>query len=292
MSKSPLQKQLFERDISVKPFLKWAGGKRKLLPEIRELIPRDFGCYFEPFVGAGAVLFDLQPRKARINDINEELINCYRIVKEDPEGLIAHVRQHPKTKKHFYELRSLDRDISFRSLSALERASRIIFLNKTCYNGLFRVNSRGQLNVPFASAKRAIVNESVIRAVSRYFNAAQIEMSSMNFQHSVKDAKAGDFVYFDPPYFPRSDTSSFTGYNTLSFGREEQWRLRDVCDDLTTRRCRILLSNSDTEFIRSLYSDKSRYVIVEVKASRNINSVSTARGKITELLVFNKYKRL
>jgi DNA adenine methylase len=278
------------RNDLLQPFLKWAGGKRQLVPEIRKYIPHKFKLYFEPFIGAGAVLFDLQPQTALINDANEELINCYRVIKEDPEGLIAHTRQHRNTKEYFYRLRSLDRAPEFKSLSTVDRASRIIFLNKTCYNGLFRVNSQGQFNVPFGKyANPVIVDEIVIRAASRFFNEAQVQISNDDFEVALSGAGRGDFVYLDPPYDPLSDTSSFTGYNLNSFGRDEQRRLQRVCDDLTRRGCKVLLSNSATEFIRELYSDTSRYTIVEVEANRNINSVGTSRGKISELLIFNNY---
>jgi DNA adenine methylase len=239
-------------------------------------------------VGAGALLFDLQPQTARINDANKELINCYRVIKRDPEGLITHARKHHITKQYFYRLRSLDRDPSFKNLTPLERASRVIFLNKTCYNGLFRVNSQGQFNVPFGNySNPLIIDEEVIRAVSRYLNSARVKISSIDFEDAVSSAGRDDFIYLDPPYDPLSDSSSFTSYHTLNFSREEQERLRNVCDDLTRRKCKVLLSNSETEFIRKLYSDKNRYTIVEVEASRQINSVAKSRGKIKELLIFN-----
>jgi DNA adenine methylase len=278
------------RNDLLQPFLKWAGGKRQLVPEIRKYIPKKFKLYFEPFVGAGAVLFDLQPQAALINDANEELVNCYRVIKEDPEGLISHARRHRNTKEYFYRLRSLDRTPEFKSLLALERASRIIFLNKTCYNGLFRVNSQGQFNVPFGKyANPVIVDEIVIRAVSRFFNEAHVEISNEDFEVALSGAGRGDFVYLDPPYDPLSDTSSFTGYNLNNFGRDEQRRLQRVCDELTQRGCKVLLSNSATDFIRELYSDPNLYTIVEVEANRNINSVGSSRGKISELLIFNKH---
>src|SRR6266496_956317 len=290
LTQKPKQRTLFKRNDLLQPFLKWAGGKRQLVSTIRDYIPRRFELYFEPFVGAGAVLFDLQPHTALINDANRELINCYRVIKRDPAGLIAHVRQHRNTKTYFYNLRSLDRDPSFKKLSPIERASRIIFLNKTCYNGLFRVNSQGHFNVPFGNySNPVIVDEVVIRAVSRYLTGAHIEISNDDFEAALSGASRGDFVYLDPPYDPLSDTASFTGYNLNSFGSDEQRRLKAVCDDLTGRKCKVLLSNSDTEFIRELYGDTSRYTIVEVAASRNINSVATARGKISELLIFNNY---
>lgn len=288
--KSPKQRILFKRNDLLQPFLKWAGGKRQLVSKIREFVPRKFNLYFEPFLGAAAVLFDLQPRTALVNDANKELINCYRVIKRDPTGLIAHARQHQITKRYFYALRSLDRGPEFQKLSDLERASRIIFLNKTCYNGLFRVNSQGQFNVPYGNySKPVIVDDVVIRAVSLYLNQAHVEISNDDFEAALSGAGRGDFVYLDPPYDPLSDTASFTGYNLSSFGRDEQRRLKEVCDDLTRRKCKVLLSNSDTHFIRDLYRDPKRYTIVEVSASRNINSVGTSRGKISELLIFNNY---
>jgi DNA adenine methylase len=284
------RRQFLKRNELLQPFLKWAGGKRQLVPVIRQYIPHKFNLYFEPFIGAGAVLFDLQPRAALVNDANEELINCYQVIKQDPEGLISHARQHRNTKEYFYHLRRIDREDAFKKLTPLERASRIIFLNKTCYNGLFRVNSQGQFNVPFGSYSNPVIcDEIVIRAVSRYLNEARVEISNEDFQIALSGASQGDFVYLDPPYDPLSDTSSFTGYNLNSFNKDEQRRLRDVCDDLTNRGCKVLLSNSATDFIRDLYSDSNRYMIVEVEANRNINSVATSRGKISELLIFNNY---
>jgi len=293
-TKTVKQKHLFRRNDLLQPFLKWAGGKRQLLHEIRKYVPvpRRYKLYFEPFVGAAAVLFDIQPQTAIINDANAELINCYRVITRDPEGLIAQLREHrdKNDKKYFYRLRQLDRDTSFATRSDLERAARIIYLNKTCYNGLFRVNSQGQFNVPFGNYTNPnIVDEVVLRAVSRYLNEAHVEVSNDDFAAAVSGAARGDFVYLDPPYDPVSDTSSFTGYNLNSFDKNEQRRLKTVCDDLTQRGCKVLLSNSATDFIRELYGDTTRYTTVEVEASRNINSVSTGRGKINELLIFNNY---
>ncbi|HEX8747755.1 MAG TPA: DNA adenine methylase [Pyrinomonadaceae bacterium] len=288
--KTARQRQLLRRNDLLQPFLKWAGGKRQLLPEIRKYVPKRFRLYFEPFLGAAAVLFDIQPQTAIINDANTELINCYRVIKHDPEGLIVKLREHKNEKKYYYRVRELDRDLSFATLTDVERAARIIYLNKTCYNGLFRVNSQGQFNVPFGHYTNPnIVDEVVIRAVSRYLNEASIEISNDDFSAAVSGAGRGDFVYLDPPYDPVSDTASFTGYNLNSFDKNEQRRLKEVCDDLTRRGCNILLSNSATDFIRELYGDESRYTIIEVEASRNINSVATGRGKINELLIFNNY---
>jgi len=282
------KKAISKRNDLVQPFLKWAGGKRQLVTKIRECVPRRYNRYFEPFLGAAAVFFDLQPPQAVINDANRELINCYKVIKSDPEGLIAHAQKHSNTKSYYYDLRSRDREPGFADLPALERASRIIFLNKTCYNGLFRVNSQGQFNVPFGNyTNPSIVDEAIIRAVSRYLNEADIEISSEDFAKTLSSAKRGDFVYLDPPYDPLSDTASFTGYNLINFDKDQQRRLKVTCDELHKRGCKILQSNSNTPFIRNLYSDSSIYNIVKVGANRNINSVAAGRGKINELLISN-----
>jgi DNA adenine methylase len=285
---TPRKKAPGKRNDLVQPFLKWAGGKRQLVSRIRECVPRRYNCYFEPFLGAAAVLFDLQPQQAVINDSNPELINCYRVIKSDPEGLIAHAKEHSNTESYYYDLRSRDREPGFTDLPALERASRIIFLNKTCYNGLFRVNSQGQFNVPFGNyTNPSIVDEAIIRAVSLYLNDADIEILSEDFAKTLSSAKRGDFVYLDPPYDPLSDTASFTGYNLNNFDKDEQSRLKGMCDKLHSRGCKILQSNSNTPFIQDLYSDSSKYQIVKVGANRNINSVGTGRGKVDELLISN-----
>lgn len=239
------------------------------------------------------MLFDLQPARAVINDANEELINCYRVIKTKPEELIALAEEHEArdSKKYFYKLRSLDRKPGLHSLADVARAARVIYLNKTCFNGLYRVNSRGHFNVPYRNHEKSpqIVDPEVIRAVSRYLNEARVEFRSGDFGEAVADSAHGDFVYFDPPYAPVSQSASFTGYARGGFGEEEQRRLKGVCDELTERGCRVLISNSATKFIRELYDDPERYAVREVKARRNINSVGARRGKVGELLIYNKY---
>jgi DNA adenine methylase len=277
----------------LRPFLKWAGGKRQLLTELRKYIPANFGSsntYFEPFVGAGAFLFDLQPKNAVINDANKELVNCYEIIKNNPEELLIVTREHQQknSKEYYYELRELDRKPN--ELTNIEKAARIIYLNKTCFNGLFRVNSQGQFNVPYGDNKNPIVaDEVVIRAVSKYLNENRVQITNQDFAESVTTAKKGSFVYFDPPYDPVSDSSSFTGYNLNGFDKNEQIRLKKTCDKLIDRRCNLLLSNSSTDFIKDLYSEEKYYSVIEVKANRHINSVGTSRGKINELLIFSNY---
>lgn len=269
------------------PFLKWAGGKRQLLPEIRKYIPETFHTYYEPFVGAGAVLFDLQPQKAVINDINAELVNVYYAIKDDVDELIEDLKKHENDKDYFYEIRNMDRTPEYEELSSVKKASRIIYLNKTCFNGLFRVNSRGQFNVPFGKYKNPqIVNEEVLRAVHAYLSSAEIEIKNIDFVSAVANAAKGDFVYFDPPYDPVSETSSFTSYSLNGFKKEDQIRLRDLCVELDQRGVKFLLSNSATDFIIDIYSEKG-FIVETVSATRNINSVASKRGKIDEVLIRN-----
>ena len=287
------RKRAYSYNALAQPFLKWAGGKRQLIPIIKEFLPVKYTQYYEPFVGAGAVLFSIQPKKAVINDTNSELINCYQVIKHSPEELLIQCQKHKKrnSKEHYYKLRALDRSDNFENLSPVDKAARIIYLNKTCFNGLFRVNSSGQFNVPYGNyVSPSIADPAVIRAVSAYLNQAMVKIIKGDFEQAVKAARKGAFIYFDPPYHPISDTSSFTGYSMNGFGEEEQIRLRDTCNKLSDRGCQVLLSNSNADFIRSLYDD-SRYEIVEVKANRAINAVGSKRGKIGELLIYNKYER-
>lgn len=276
------------KNVLVTPFLKWVGGKRQLLPEIREQLPRQISRlrYFEPFVGGGAVFFSLQPRHSVINDYNEELINAYRVIRDYPEELIADLGRHVNTPEYFYQLRNLDREPNaFRQLSAIQRASRIIYLNKTCYNGLYRVNNAGEFNVPFGSYRNPnIINAPVIRAVSKYLNREDIQILNGDYEQALNDVDRRAFVYLDPPYHPISQGSNFTGYIQGGWDEEEQIRLRDVCNVLTENHVRFLLSNSDCPFIRNIYNG---YEILTVQAKRAINSDGTGRGAINEVLIKN-----
>lgn len=268
------------------PVVKWVGGKRQLLPQILPLIPAEMTAYCEPFVGGGAVLFALQPGRALVNDLNEDLITVYRVIKEDADALIRHLSRHENTPEYFYRIRDLDRDKeAYAALSDVEKASRLLYLNKTCYNGLFRVNASGAFNSPYGHYRRPnIVNEQTIRGVSRYFNACDITFFSGDFAAVLDRVPSGGFVYLDPPYDPVSDTASFTGYNKGGFGREEQLRLKACCDALTARGVKFLLSNSATPFIRELYGS---YRVSIVQARRAVNSVASRRGAIEEVLVRN-----
>ena len=238
----------------------------------------------------GAVLFDLQPLNAIVNDLNEELINLYTVIKNDPDELIKDLKKHRNQSDYYYRIRELDRDRSkYRKLTDVERASRIHYLNKTCFNGLFRVNRAGEFNTPFGRYKNPnITNEVTIRAVSKYFNKANIEFRNVDFVEAVKDINQDSFVYFDPPYDPVSDSANFTGYDKGGFDREEQKRLKMLCDQLDERGISFLLSNSATAFIKDLYSDPNRnYQIEIIKAKRTINSNANGRGEIDEVLVRN-----
>jgi DNA adenine methylase len=268
------------------PFVKWVGGKRQLLNEIEKHIPEQFSRYYEPFVGGGAVLFHVQPKNAVINDSNEELVNLYNIIKESPEELIEDLKKYKNEEKYFYEVRGIDREKEkYLELSNIQRASRIIFLNKTCYNGLFRVNSSGEFNSPFGRYKNPnIVNDVMIRIVGNYLSKNDIQILNTDYEKSLSKIRKGAFVYFDPPYDPISDSSSFTGYTKNGFDRTEQERLKKVCDKLNDKGVKFLLSNSSTEFIRDLYKD---YNIFSIKAKRAINSKGNGRGETTEVLVKN-----
>ncbi|WP_411701783.1 DNA adenine methylase [Corynebacterium sp. LaCa97] len=272
---------------NVKPLVKWAGGKRQLLPHIHAALPAGTPRrYYESFIGGGAVLFSLTPASARVNDLNSELINLYEVVREGVDELIGLVSTYPNDADFFYQLRAVDRDAErFAALSATERAARTLYLNKTCYNGLYRVNSAGQFNAPFGRYKNpTICDADTLRGVHRYFRDNDVTFTQGDFAAAVAGAGEGDFVYFDPPYDPVNVTSSFTGYQKGGFDRAEQERLKAVCDDLDARGVKFLLSNSATEFIRDLYADFS---IDTVAATRAINSVGSRRGKVDEVLVRN-----
>lgn len=269
----------------VQPFLKWAGGKRYLMPEIKKRLPK-YKSYCEPFLGGGAVLFNLQPKNAIVNDLNSEIINVYKIIKTDVNSLIKELSKHKNDSDYFYRIRELDRTSSkYASLSDVKKAARIIFLNKTCFNGLFRVNSQGQFNTPFGRYKNPnYINKEVLLAVSEFLNENKVSIMNKSFEELLSKIKKDTFVYLDPPYDPVSDTSSFTGYNLGGFGKEEQIKLKNFCDEIGKKGAKFMLSNSATDFIKGLYSD---YNIDIVKVPRTINADASKRGKIDEVLITN-----
>lgn len=269
----------------MKPFLKWAGGKRQLLPEIKKYIPENINTYYEPFVGAGAVFLDFAFENCVINDQNLELINCYNVIKKDVSKLIEELKNYKNEKEFFVTIRQLDRDDNFSKLNHIKKAARIIYLNKTCFNGLYRVNKNGYFNVPFGGYKNpTILDEDNAREIHTYLRDKNVKITNLDFEECLKDVKEGDFVYLDPPYDPVSETSSFTTYGKNGFSRDEQKRLKKVLDELSKKNVKWLLSNSATPFIKELYKD---YTIIEVDAKRNINSDATKRGTIKEVLIKN-----
>ncbi|MFC1644948.1 DNA adenine methylase [Patescibacteria group bacterium] len=273
-----------------KPFVKWVGGKRQLLKQFKTLgfYPPDHfdaesATYFEPFVGGGAVFFDLLPQSAVLSDWNGELVITYNVIKDDVEKLIESLKVHKNEKEYFLDMRA--KDLS--ELSDVEVASRFIYLNRTCFNGMYRVNKSGGFNVPFGKQKNPLIcDEDNLRKVSAILE--NVNISKRDYRDVLKDARKGDFIYFDPPYYPLNKTSSFTSYTADGFLEKEQQELRDTYFELHKKGCFVMLSNSNTEFIRDLYSDlDDKIKINEVSASRMINSVASKRGKIKEVLVVN-----
>ncbi|MBX9723090.1 MAG: DNA adenine methylase, partial [Candidatus Obscuribacterales bacterium] len=226
------------------PCLKWAGGKGQLLSSYEQYFPEEFKAYFEPFTGGAAVFFHLRAKHgsfdASLSDLNQELINCYAQIKNNLEQLIISLRKHQNDESYFYEMRAQDPA----QLSPLDRASRLMFLNKTCFNGLHRVNSKGQFNVPFGRYKNpAICNEVNLRAVHQALQ--NTNLNCRPFDKVLEHAKKGDFVYFDPPYHPLSSTANFTSYTKNSFSAADQEHLAETFAELDKRGCLLMLSNSD-----------------------------------------------
>jgi len=284
----------------IKPFIKWVGGKRQLIPQMEQYLPNDLlNDYYEPFSGAGALFFHMLPEKAFVNDMNTELINTYKTIRDDIDNLIKKLKEHEKknTKDYYYSVRLWDRQKGYNNRSNTTKAARFIYMNKVGFNGLYRVNLKGQFNVPYGRyVNPTICDETLLRNISKYLNNKDISFSSVDFEQAVENVKNGDFVYFDPPYDPLSKTSSFTEYQKGGFDQEEQKRLKRVADDLVHRGAKVILSNSNTEFINDLYKNKLddaksdvNYFIVElVDAKRSINSKADGRGKIKEVLIISK----
>lgn len=242
--------------------------------------------YYEPFLGGAAVLFGISPQKAVVNDSNEGLINMYRVVKGDADGLIDLLSTYPNDSDFYQDIRALDRDDEvFESLSDMEKAARFIYLNKTCFNGLYRVNKKGHYNASFGKYKNPkICDEETLREVSEYLNEAEIAFRVGDFEQCVDGAVKGDFVYFDPSYVPLAATSSFTRYTADGFNSDDHIRLKTVVDDLTDRGVSVMLSNSSSPVVQDLYDG---YRIELVQANRRVNTVGSGRGKIDEILVTN-----
>ena len=259
-----------------RPFVKWAGGKRQLLPQLLSHVPERFGRYFEPFVGGGALFFALRPANAVLTDVNERLIRTYRGVRNDVDGVISRLEGYRHEAGFYYEQR--DRDID--AGSDADVAAWFIYLNKVGFNGLYRVNRANRFNVPFGRHKNpTICDEATLRACSAALQNAHLE--KIDFANAVADAAPGDLVYFDPPYVPVSVTSNFTKYTSDGFGPDDQERLRDLALSLKQRGVHVILSNSSAA--RELY--EPGFTTTEVSATRLVNSKVTRRGAITELVI-------
>lgn len=273
--------------IKGKPFVKWAGGKRQIIDELKKYIPEEFETYYEPFVGGGALLFELSPKKAVINDCNEELMNVYRVLCDEDKFKkmckVLNTYEIKHSEEFFYELRGKDKSKSFDKLSDYTRAARTIYLNKACFNGLYRVNSKGEFNVPFGKKIKVNTYEgSNLITVSNYLTINDIKILSCDFEEAVGDAKKGDFVYFDPPY--DSDTSTFNSYTEDGFNKDEQRRLAEVFKELDKKGVYVMLSNHNTILVNELYKD---YNINVIHAKRNINANGKKRGKVEEVIITN-----
>ena len=278
------------------PIIKWAGGKAQLLSQFEPFFPASFQRYLEPFVGGGAVFFHLynqgrlEGREIILIDRLEELINAYRVARDQVQNLIVELRRHEPYKhdaNYYYEVRAWDRHSDYRQRGDVQRAARFIYLNRTCYNGLYRVNRKGQFNVPFGRYDNpTICDADNLVQVSRSLQEVELEVG--DFGRCLDWAGPGDFVYLDPPYQPLSKTAYFTHYTSVAFGPKDQQRLAATFEELDQRGCQIMLSNSYTGSIRHLYKD---YEQVQLRATRAISSKADRRGAIPELLVMNRYHR-
>jgi DNA adenine methylase len=268
------------------PVLKWVGGKTRLLSKLQERMPSSFGKYFEPFMGGGALFFRTAPTQAVLGDYNADLINVYKCVAWDVDKvarkLAAHKRNH--SEEYYYQVRTKWNERNPRQTD-IDRASQFLYMNKTCFNGLYRVNSKGEFNVPVGRyVNPSIYDLSSLRAASAALQNAEILHG--HYSEVVSSASAGDFVYFDPPYHPLTATANFTSYTSNAFTPNDQRELRDLANDLAGRGCAVLLSNSDTPFIRELFAG---WNIDQVMCGRSINSKASARGAVAEVMIYNDF---
>jgi DNA adenine methylase len=272
-----------------KPFVKWAGGKRQLIESLQKHIPKKFNTYFEPFVGGGAVLFHMLDQnpdlRCTISDLNSDLILSYITIRDKVDQLVDSLEKHSNRyfadqREYYYSVRESA------PKSQIEKVSRLLFLNKTCFNGLYRVNSKGQFNVPLGKyTNPSIVNKENLLAVSKILQSKSIAIRCQDFEAILDDAKKDDFVYFDPPYQPVSKTANFTSYTKCEFTYDDLQRLARLCQRLDKKECKVLLSNSNTKEVKRLFS--SKWKVAEISANRAINSDSKKRTGHTELLIKN-----
>ena len=274
--------------IKGKPFVKWAGGKRQIMNEIKKYLPETYNTYYEPFVGGGAVFFEIAPKKAVLNDYNNELMNVFECIKDEVkfEKMCNELNHHETnhSEEYYYEIRNKDRDKNkFNKIVDYKRAARTIYLNKACFNGLYRVNSKNEFNVPFGKKEKVNTYEGQnLGIVHCILNFNDVTLLSTDFEEAVSKAKKGDFIYFDPPY--DSDTETFNGYTEDGFGKDEQVRLSELFKKLDKKGCYVMLSNHNTKLINDLYKDYNIHVI---QAQRNINANGKKRGKVEEVIITN-----
>jgi DNA adenine methylase len=279
-----------KREDTAKPFLKWVGGKGRVIAQLEQFFPDNFNNYFEPFVGGGAIYFHLGSKKSTINDINNNLTCTYINVRDNVEDLIKeliilkdkYMSLNPESQKTmYYEVR--DEFNKTNNRNTIRKSALLIFLNKTCFNGMYRENKKGQFNVPFNNSKNPpICDEDGLRVASK--RLAKVKILSKTYSVALKNAKEGDFVYLDPPYYPLNPTSSFTSYTEGDFTEQDQIMLKNLFDDLTLRGCKVMMSNSYTKFIINLYKDYKQH---KIYVGRAINSNGKNRGKIAEIVVTN-----
>lgn len=282
----------------MQPIIKWAGGKRKFATQIAGFLGDVEGTYYEPFLGGGAMLLHIAPSHAICSDINPELINFYNVVKSDVDTLIEllQIQFVPNHSKAFYyQIRGWDRDcVEYTKIDPIKRAARFIYLNKTCYNGLWRVNKDGMNNVPFGRYKRpTILLEEDLRQAAAYFKKNDICFFECDYKELAQKAKKGDLVYFDPPYDVEVGQSEFVSYTASGFNRKDQEELKNLCDLLIDRGVKVGISNSNTRYIRTLYASdkKHHYELNEIAPfSRTIGSKPSSRKKTTELIIIGTKK--
>jgi len=273
----------------LKPFTKWTGGKGQLLKILTANLPSEFNDYYEPFIGGGALFFELQKENALINDLNTDLVLSYKAIRDDVHNLISLLEVHASnnSKEYYYDIRAVDRDGTYEKMTDTEKAARLMYMLRVNFNGLYRVNSKGQFNTPYGKYKNPkIVNEELLLSISEYLNNNNIKIMNTSFEEAVKNAKKNDFVYFDPPYVPLTETSNFTSYTSNGFGYDEQVLLRDTFIELDKRGCYVMLSNSDADLVHELYKDYKDSTL-RVDANRMINSNAKKRGIIKEVLIKN-----
>lgn len=273
---------------SIAPFVKWAGGKRQLIPQIRERMPEQFNNYYEPFVGGGAVIFELLPENAVINDINRALINAYQMICDHPQEFLQEIKKLDAEmwedgKEYYYSLREHYNDKLMKGEFDVELAALFVFINKHCFNGLYRVNGKGLFNVPYNNSRRSSVDEQSIMAISEYLR--NVTIISGDFEAACEGAGAGDFVFIDSPYAPLNPTS-FESYTKEGFDIESHRRLANLFDELTARGCYCMLTNHNTELINELYGNKG-YTIDVVSVKRMINS--DASNRVGEEVIICNY---